>query len=1503
MERIGGLDLGTNSIGWSLVDLDFNNKKGKILGLGSRIIPMDGAEMGKFDAGQTISQTADRTEYRGKRRLYQRDNLRRERLHRVLNVLKFLPKHYSQSIDFEKKLGQFKPDTEVKLPFRKDENDKFHFVFQESFNEMVGEFRFTNPSLFYAKKNGEETKIPYDWTIYYLRKKALTKKITKEELAWILLNFNQKRGYYQLRGEEEEISKDKIEEFYALRVAKVEATDDTNAKGTWYNVILENNWVYRRQSKDPLFDWEGRIKEFIVTTTLDKEGKIKTDKEGNEKRSFRAVDSEKDWIAIKKKTENDIDGSKKTVGTYIFQTLLKNPTQKIRGKLVKTIERKYYKEELEKILEIQLREHPDLFTYETLKNCVEELYPRNEAHQNLLLAKDFKHLFVNDIIFYQRPLKSKKSSIANCPYEVRFYKKEKELLKQPLKCIPKSNPIFQEFRLWQFIHNLKIYAKAGDKEGMPLTDTEVTHQFLSADENYLVLFEKLNNVKEISQKQFLAIFKLKEKTHRWNFPEDKKYPCNETRAQISNRLSKIEDVDVDAFLTSDTLQNLWHLIYSVSDKKEYEKALGTFAEKKNLPKDAFIENFKRFPPFESSYGAYSEKAIKKLLPLMRMGRHWNRSHISEEIKNRVESIVTRLNEVDYNIEKLDTLADDDVPKRLLKSFAKAKNRENPLKGLNTYQACYAVYNRHSEIGDIVQWKQPEDIDAYLSNFKQHSLRNPTVEKVVLETLRVVRDMWTTYGEKEIVNGKERYKPLFDEIHVELGREMKNDKATRKRISDKNTERENTNERIKAVLEELKSDPDVTDDVRPYSPSHQEILKIYEDGLFSSLNEVEDSIEKIRKNNKPTKAEIIKYKLWLEQGYISPYTGKTIPLTKLFSTAYQIEHIIPQSRYFDNSMNNKIICESAVNEAKDNKTAYEFLKDRGSSLIDLGHGQSVQLFSLENYEKHCQTYFRKNKSKLERLLSEDIPEGFINRQLNDSRYISKVVKGLLSNIVREDGELEATSKNLIPVNGAITSKLKNDWGLNDKWNEIIAPRFKRLNELTKTEEFGYWDKKINAFRIQVPKELERNFNKKRIDHRHHALDALVIACTTRDHINYITSLNTARKNHKLVRKLRATETIIDKKGRQRTVAKEYHKPWEGFTAAAKTSLEKTIVSFKKNTRVINKTNNKTWQWIEENGQLKKKLIKQEKGQNWAIRKPMHKETFYGKIKGFKAPKGKITTATRKPLSELTNERQLNAITDSGIIKILKNHLKSYTDEKGKENFELAFNQDGVDDLNKNIQKLNNGKKHQPIKKVRMFTHNTMSSVGEDGSKATKFVIPEAGTNLFFNVYWDEEKQKRNFETVPLNKVIEFQKQNALLSKKDRTEAPIDNTFGNYLFTLSPDDLVYVPTEDEIDNNIANHFSHLKKEQISDIYKFVDSSGTTGNFVPSTASAVIANFKGKEIRSSFCKRNELADKELIKNEFGLGSPQLKNQNSLRGKQVKSICWKLEVDRLGNIIKFLK
>ena len=1506
LKRVLGLDLGTNSIGWALVEQDFNKKEGNIEDLGVRIIPMSADVLGKFDAGQSHSQTAERTTYRGIRRLYQRDNLRRERLHRVLNILGFLPKHYDDAIDFEKKLGQFKPSKEVKLNYTLNDKGKHEFIFKASFNEMLSEFKTVKPHLFYKKENGKEAKIPYDWTLYYLRKKALSKPLTKEELAWVILNFNQKRGYYQLRGEEIDDNKDK--EFVQLKVKEVVDSGEKVKGKALCNVIFENGWEYDRQVTK-IEDWIERTKEFIVTT--------KTLANGELKRTYKAVDSEKDWVAIKAKTEQDIEKSQKSVGEYIYENLLGNTTQKIRGKLVKTIERKFYKDEFTKIITKQIELQPELFTDELYQKCIEELYPRNEAHRTTIKDRGFKYLFTDDIIFYQRLLKSQKSTIAECPLEFRVYKQKNEEtggieeVKKGIKAISKSHPLFQEFRIWQWLQNLKIYNKEQIENGA-LKD--VTGQLLPDEEAWVALFDFLNAKKELEQKQFIDYFvkkKLidkKEKDHyRWNYVEDKKYPFAETRAQFISRLSKVVGLnDIETFLDEKTkmgkkdnspymnrMEQLWHIIYSVTDLNEYKSALEKFAQKHDLDTESFVKNFEKFPPFKSDYASYSQKAIVKLLTLMRRGKYWDETLISDDIKNRAETIMERVYVLplksDYSDkdlkQALETVSDDDIPKQLIKSFVPFKDK-NPVQGLNTYQATYLVYGRHSEVGEIQQWKDSFEITKYLRKFKQHSLRNPIVEQVVTETLRVVKDIWEYYGEKNNIAYTEvydehlkknvkSYHSFFDEIHVELGREMKNPADKRKKISERNNENENTNYRIREILKDLMNDSSIEGDIRDYSPSHQEILKIYEEGIYQNPNAnyskvSEDEISKIRKSNNPTPKEIQRYRLWLEQGYISPYTGRHIPLSKLFTHEYQIEHIIPQSRYFDNSMNNKIICESEVNEDKDNKTAYEYLSHKGGNVVN-GH----KLLTLEEYESHVNQYFKNNKTKLKNLLSEDVPEGFINRQLNDSRYISKLVKGLLSNIVRQDGEQEATSKNLIPVTGAVTSKLKNDWGLNDKWNEIILPRFERLNKLTQSDDFTTLN--TNGKTIPtVPDKLSKGFNKKRIDHRHHALDALVVACTTRDHTHYLSALNAENKNYGLRDKL-----LI--KSNQGDYTKTFLMPWEGFATEVKNQLEKAIVSFKQNLRVINKTTNKFWSYKDENGNLNfdkngkpvKKLKKQTKGDSWAIRKSLHKETVSG-LYNIKTSKGKIATAVRTALSEIKNEKHLAKITDERIKEvILPNHLKNYLDEKGQPKYDLAFSAEGIEDLNKNIIALNNGKKHQPIYKVKMFEVGSKFTISDSdkSAKNKKYVEAAKGTNLFFAVYWDDKKQKRNFETIPLNEVIAHQKQVANLPKIERLSIQPDSKKGTFLFTVSPNDLVYVPTEEEQNNPNLVAFNKLSVEQANRIYKMVSSSGNQCFFVKEKVSKVIWDKK------EYSALNKM-------------------ERSIEGVMIKEVCWKLKVDRLGNI-----
>ncbi len=284
MAKILGLDLGTNSIGWALVDHDFENKQGKILGLGSRIIPMSQETLGNFDKGVTESATKARTGFRGVRRLHERYLLRRERLHRALNVLGFLPEHFAKQIDFEKHVGQFLEETEPKLAYKKLENKgKPEFIFKESFKEMLADFAKHQPQLLLNNK-GELALVPYDWTIYYLRKKALNYKIEKEELAWLLLNFNQKRGYYQLRGEEDEDATRTAQTRIYFATEKIEEVTNTGQeyKGLKiFKVKLGNGETGKYYNKvEP--NWTGQLKNIIATVDLDKDGNDRKEDDGRD---------------------------------------------------------------------------------------------------------------------------------------------------------------------------------------------------------------------------------------------------------------------------------------------------------------------------------------------------------------------------------------------------------------------------------------------------------------------------------------------------------------------------------------------------------------------------------------------------------------------------------------------------------------------------------------------------------------------------------------------------------------------------------------------------------------------------------------------------------------------------------------------------------------------------------------------------------------------------------------------------------------------------------------------------------------------------------------------------------------------------------------------------------------------------------------------------------------------------------------------------------------------
>jgi len=1332
MRKILGLDLGTNSIGWALVEIDHENRTVRILGLGSRILSMDAGEIAKFESGSILESSASKkTTMKTTRKLNERFLLRRDRLHCVLNLLQSLPEHYKVTIDFENekgyRSGKFKKGLEEKIAYIKDKNGKSFFLFMDSYKEMLNEFKDINPDLFYKKKNGKDTKIPYDWTLYYLRKKALTKEISKEELAWITLSFNQKRGYEKTVGQDEkkqkegelsetiigivksinetgekdglklfeiilcdengndfflykEESKIKVTEVEDLKeleiISKYDEDGNINDKNNVYiikeirhlkvedviftgkkikenfiyEIVLETGWVKEQQNKyQP--KWINTERDFIIKTSYDVNGN-RIQKGSDKGRNINAPSID-DWTLQKLKTETTLssfNSKNKTVGvaSYIYNELLRNPSQKIKGDLITVIERKYYREELEKIFDCQIKsgKHPELEDTKLYTKAINLLYPNNENHRKNINNIGFASLITDDVILYQRDLKSKKSLISNCVYEKENFKKTdtktgKEY-QEPLKAIHKANPLYQEFRIWQFIKRLKIIQLESKNDDEIVMNQDVTKAILTntAKEK---LYEFLNNREHITQSVLLKHLKLSEKDYKWNYEIDHKEPCNETRYNFILRINRVKKDLWKTLLTPENEYLIWHFFYSVKKQDEFKKGINSLFEKllnkSGLPvdyRDDLVKNFITFGGYNNDYGTYSEKALKKLLPFLRIGKYWN--------QEAVEKILAKATFVAKE-----------------KVFVKEEiNGEiTDFQGLWISSACYLVYNRYSEVGDIQYWKTPYDIENYLRNeFKQHSLNNPVVERVLIETLQLVKDIWKYFGEQDGIdeNGKIIYKELFNRIHIELGREMKKNAKEREKENKQNKENQKSNERIIELLKELAKE---NNEVKTKSPFQQEKLRIIENDLLSSIEYDKDAtsynlinglgsitkkeIKDITSKDitKISTQDIERYKLWLDQRYQSPYTGKIIKLSDLFNREkYEIEHIFPQERITLNALYNKVICETEVNKDKKALTGYQYIlnSDGKKSVKCAAHDfNEITILPPDEYEKRVKINFT-DKRKQEILLSKEIPDEFTNSQLNNARYISKMAMKLLSNIVREEGEDSFRSKNVLPITGVITTKLKKDWQLNDSWNELIQPRFKRLNEITNSNLFGHYEK-INGHDVfinQVPEELNKNFEKKRIDHRHHAMDALVIALATENQVNYLNNISSQdNKTDKLEARIKLKNIITDTKKNEAGDKSRYLLPpaqykQNGevivysycyketnsriFKQIALEALANTVVSFKQKNRFIRQRTNKIQVPDIETSKLK--IISQKNlsnSYNYNVRQSLHKATFYGKVK--------------------------------------------------------------------------------------------------------------------------------------------------------------------------------------------------------------------------------------------------------------------------------------------------
>jgi CRISPR-associated endonuclease Csn1 len=1578
MKKVLGLDIGTNSIGAALINLpeklEDYGKEGNIEWLGSRIIPTDGDYLQKFESGaQADTKAAFRRGKRGSRRLKHRYKLRRTRLIKVFKALGWLDENFplDESRKFKKYINENGYSLKISdyLPFSKD-----------TIEEFEAELGISG-----SKSKKGKSIVPEDWIVYFLRKKALRNAITIPELVRIIYMLNQRRGFKSSRKDLKDTNVLPYDEFIKRKesndfgengietqfvsITKIKCVtfkeEKKDKKGNITNVYTieaedtrMQTWEESRK-KEP--DWAKEENEkgektakkeftFLVVQKIDKNGKPTQNKP--------QIPKDDDWALCTTALSEKIDENNQHPGEYFYEQIKEAYKAKRNFKARQyPVYRWRYQKELKSIWDKQCEFHPELKNLNsdntTLNKLAALLYPTQTKINMPKLAefqsKDLLHIISNDIIYYQRELKSQKNSISECRYEKRkgidgeFY---------GLKCIPRSSPLFQEFRIWQDIHNIRVLELEVKENDKTKLDVDVTGNFIN-DEVKEKLFDLFNSKTSISEKDILNKLKetypgsnikldidKKEKTHshRINlYARRNELKGNETLSRYRSVFKKTE-FDGEAILSDkEKLLKLWHIDYSItsSDEEKSKKGITTALNNllpENEKKQNTIEAFCKLSELKKEYGSFSACSLKKMLPVMRCGKYWSRENISDTIQQRAEQIKERLDDINHSISRLNEIADDDVQKQVLKSFI---GKEDLTQGLNTYQAGYLIYDKHSE-KEKTPINSIEEFSKYIQKeIPNNSLRNPVVEQVVKETMFLVRDIWSKYGQ-------------IDEIHIELGRDLKNNIAEREKISKAQTANFDEKQRIKALLYELLNNgieqfndenkiENVNFEVKPNPESPTDIDKFR---IWRNLNKHSEFewAKKVKDEKIPTTQEIKKYALWLSQNCRSPYTGKIIQLSKLFDeTQYQIEHVIPRSKMKNDSFNNLVISEAAINPKpyKGNSLARNFISEFGGKNgkeYEI-NGKKYFILGEEQYEEYCKDTFKFQKSKLKNLLATEVPEDFIERQLNDTRYIGRKLSELLEPIAKKEN-------GIIFTGGVITSELKNNWGLNKVWKEIILPRFDRLEEISdKKGEYIIHDKDEHGNPV-IHLNVKENpkLDTKRIDHRHHALDALIIAATTREHIRYLNTLNAADTDDEIKK---YKQSLV--KGKIR----DFKQPWANFTKETKEKLEELIVSFKTNNKIISQPKNRTAYFKIENGKAKKEFKEQKANPKWmSVRKSMFKEpqgiiylkeTYDEKNIGRaieiqidrmlvqNTPDMKIASyiydqEARKIIKDLIEKTGIPIQEKDTLLKEIKKHLKKnpLKDLSGKEYKEIKIatfeeyaakrvsldksfdhkkidkipyakigksvlgkllhdhldsddskNEKGETDPSKAFS--NEGLEVLAKKAGQPITKVTIYEKKDESSKfGRQYVEVDSGSNAYFVMYENQQTKERiGFESIATHKAIE----------KIVKGNPIAEEKESYdKIILSPGDLVYMPAKEEREG-IKEIDWNNRKYLSSRIYKVGRFSKKQCYFLKANVSGLIFAY----------------DAKIGVGEFGSTNYQEFDDEK---NKIADVCIKLKIDRLGNI-----
>ena len=220
---------------------------------------------------------------------------------------------------------------------------------------------------------------------------------------------------------------------------------------------------------------------------------------------------------------------------------------------------------------------------------------------------------------------------------------------------------------------------------------------------------------------------------------------------------------------------------------------------------------------------------------------------------------------------------------------------------------------------------------------------------------------------------------------------------------------------------------------------------------------------------PTKSRIRKYMLWEEAGEKCLYCGQILTLSQcLNGDDMEVEHIIPKSVLYDDSYGNKTCACRRCNKEKGNRTALEYIRAKGWEAEYMERINGLLDKKTISYSKHQRL----------RWLKEDIPSDFLERQLRLTQYISRQAMAILQQGIRRVSASE----------GGVTARLRSLWGYDDILHTLNLDRYDSMGETERVSREGETTEKLRI----------KDWSKRK-DHRHHAIDALVVASTRQGYI--------------------------------------------------------------------------------------------------------------------------------------------------------------------------------------------------------------------------------------------------------------------------------------------------------------------------------------------------------------------------------------------------------------------